>query len=511
MSNKKRWHINFGDTSPQVSSETELWVSTSDDNILRYNGSSWVSVGGGGGASSNSPLIVSASPTNNIGNAGLQTIVNGLYFSEGANVKFIGTNNVEYSASQVTVVNTTKLIATQPALLVQYQPYDIKVINTDGSNYTIEDLLYVGNIPVWTTSNGNIGGTWSYGQFNSASVIATDADGHNISYQVTSGYSLPTGVSLNSNNGVISGTLTPVNNITYNFSIDAVDTVGNRSSRAFSIYATGSTQRVQWTTTGTTSWTSPITGNIKVLVVAGGGSGGYDVGGGGGAGGVIINNSFAVTSGTSYTVTVGAGGTSTGLFTGGGQTRNNGGNSVFSSLTAVGGGYGGNYYNEAGNSGGSGGGGQGATNGGEGTAGQGNKGGGYSFGSYEGSGAGGGAGAVGGNASSSGGKIFGGTGGIGIQSNITGVNTYYGGGGGGGGTGNLTGSSYITSLGGLGGGGKGFSREPSITVNSSNFPAIKAADMNGAPNTGGGGGGTGGQTGGGNGGSGIVAIEYSLV
>ena len=50
------------------------------------------------------------------------------------------------------------------------------------------------------------------------------------------------------------------------------------------------------------------TPNVEYLVVAGGGGGGNDVAGGGGAGGFRTATGLAVTPGTPYTVTVGAGG-----------------------------------------------------------------------------------------------------------------------------------------------------------------------------------------------------------
>lgn len=69
------------------------------------------------------------------------------------------------------------------------------------------------------------------------------------------------------------------------------------------------------------SWTSTVTGNIKVLVVAGGGAGGnYSappgvfpalanwIAGGGGAGGVVYCTSFPVVLGTVYPYTVGGAG-----------------------------------------------------------------------------------------------------------------------------------------------------------------------------------------------------------
>ena len=65
---------------------------------------------------------------------------------------------------------------------------------------------------------------------------------------------------------------------------------------------------------------SPVT-QVEYLVVAGGGgsgarrAGGYSAGGGGGAGGVLSATGYAVTVGSSITVTVGAGGAAGALST----------------------------------------------------------------------------------------------------------------------------------------------------------------------------------------------------
>ena len=112
------------------------------------------------------------------------------------------------------------------------------------------------------------------------------------------------------------------------------------TSQRSSIY----TSIIQWTNTGSqsysvlagptptltnTSWTAPAgVTQVEVLVVAGGGgaSGSSASSGGGGGGGLIYNSAFAVTPGTAYTITVGAGGT------GGTGTGTNGSNSVFNNL-----------------------------------------------------------------------------------------------------------------------------------------------------------------------------------
>jgi len=250
---------------------------------------------------------------------------------------------------------------------------------------------------------------------------------------------------------------------------------------------------------------------VEYLVVAGGGAGGI-VGGGGGGGGGVSTGTIAVSTGTVYAVTVGAGGTnqSTASYTSG-VRGSAGGNSVFSSTTSTGGGGGGSYSataNSAVNIGGSGGSGGGsssydgggtvATTGGAGTAGQGsNGGGGYIVGSnWVVGGGGGGASTTATSVTSSGQPT---AGGAGVSSSITGSAVVYGGGGGGGGHAGSPAGSGAVGAGGAGGGGAGGS--------GSSTPGTA-----GTPNTGGGGGGSGysGATPytSGAGGSGIVVVRY---
>jgi hypothetical protein len=204
--------------------------------------------------------------------------------------------------------------------------------------------------------------------------------------------------------------------------------------------------------------------NVEYLVIAGGGSGSI---GGGGAGGYLTATGFSLTAGTSYTITVGAGGSAPANGT---TVGNDGTNSVFSSITATGGGGGGAYTgtNFNGRSGGSGGGagsssgtGNGGT-GGSGTSGQGNAGGNGVASGSSGFGGGGGANAVGADGTST----TGGAGGDGTSSSITGTSVTRGGGGGGSG-------STTRGAGGNGGGGQG---------------GQQSGNTAGSANTGGGGG-----------------------
>jgi hypothetical protein len=207
------------------------------------------------------------------------------------------------------------------------------------------------------------------------------------------------------------------------------------------------------------------------LVGGGGGASGY-IGGGGGGGYYASASSVTLTTGV-YTITIGAGGTgqigtNSPTTTAGGDTKLIGNGSTIAT--------------------GSGGGGAATIGGLAGSSGP------YTGGSYNGStiNSGGGAGAA---ANGANGGTYGGNGGIGVVSTITGTSVYYGGGGGGG---YYTGGTPGT--GGLGGGANGASTYNPSTHN------------DGTNGLGGGGGGAtgGGSSIGGNGGSGVAIIRIYL-
>ena len=249
-------------------------------------------------------------------------------------------------------------------------------------------------------------------------------------------------------------------------------------------------------TSGVNSGTQALEGTYAVdfLVIAGGGSGGGRGGGGGGAGG--YRNSFSTETsgggasseasaslsvGTSYTVTVGAGGAF--VSNGDSYPGNSGNNSVFGSITSIAGGGGA----QTGLAGGSGGGGSAGNAGGAGTSGQGFAGGtGAGSGTGRSGAGGGGASVVGANASSG----VNGNGGNGLASSITASAVTRGGGGGGG----SYNTGYTLSQGGTGGGGNG----------------IANGGYSGTANTGSGGaGGTGTGNDSGAGGSGVVILRMA--
>jgi len=272
---------------------------------------------------------------------------------------------------------------------------------------------------------------------------------------------------------------------------------------------------------------------VEYLVVAGGGGcnptiyAGRAAGAGGfrtsvasapSGGGGSAEPPFEAEYGTSYTVTVGAGGpanSTIGLSYTQQGANGQGIDSVFATITSIGGGAGTYFGDDVNppsdptpgvnmNDGGSGAGGPDfpapATQTGQGTPGQGFPGG---FNVVAGNGGGGGAGQIGlnGGRDSPTSNYFGGDGGDGVQSSINGTATYYAGGGGGGlwAYGNPT-PAQGGGIGGLGGGGNGASSYTPTTAQA------------GGTNTGGGGGGSSGAPvepyRGKAGGSGIVIVRF---
>jgi len=372
------------------------------------------------------PGVVSISGNYIADNSSNTIVISGTNFAVGATVYAVGNDLVEIEATTVTVNSIVQITAVFTGLLNAKEPYDIKVVNPSNLYGMLPDVLYVNQTPTWNTSAGSLGSFPSL-QAMSSTVSATDPDGTTLSYSLSSG-SFPSGVTLNSSTGVISGT--PAfsgSTTTYNFSITASDGV-NSSSRSFSFIIT------------------PYQATAEMLIVAGGGGGAYHSGsganGGGGAGGVLYNASYSLVNGT-YNVSVGAGG----LGATNSDTSNfrgkTGSNSYFASITAYGGGGGGagaigpDYY--SGLSGGSGGGATGQNApavGGSATqtsqsgfTGYGFAGGGgfHDGGNSHQGGGGGGAGGVGGSGTSTSAGI----GGQGRQFSIIGSSTWYAAGGGG--------------------------------------------------------------------------------
>jgi len=277
---------------------------------------------------------------------------------------YFESGTVSTEAKNVVRSDSTALVVTRPdALDPALDPWDVKAINPGvnpptGTNANIlAGTVDAGAVPIWTTTSPlpAAGLTQAY----SATVVATDADG-DVDYSITAG-SLPTGLSLDSETGVISGTPTTGSET---FTIQALDEGGNANDREFALpvnLATGGTisQDGNYTvhtfnSSGDFEAFDSLTAEYIVLAGAGGGghsggnSGAGGAGGGGGGyrssitgddsgGGTNAEASLSISSGT-YSVTIGAGGSGGSTA---GQIGGNGTDTTFSNITSTGGGGGG--------------------------------------------------------------------------------------------------------------------------------------------------------------------------
>ena len=376
-----------GTTEQRVGSESgELRFNTTTELMEYYDGTQWKPIDAPPSISSISTS--DAQGTNNILNADGSTLhtitITGGNFGIAVTVKFIGNTGTEYAAGNVTRVSNSSITCkTTASMGTTDDPYDIQVTNASGLSATLEDAFTFNAAPVFVNASGQLAIVYSDGsQTFSGSTInagATDAEGNAITHTIISG-SLPSGLTLASSTGYITGTVTgPPSLGNYPFVVRAATTEGT-VERQFSlqvnvnpfIAATGGTILTSgdfkthvFTSPGTftVSNAGQPTGSttVEYLVVAGGGSGANgDVGAGAGAGGYRQNFPSPATGGlpitaTSFPITVGSGGAAVGD----GNRGNNGNDSVFHNITSTGGGGGGvsNAPPGDGKSGGSGGGG----------------------------------------------------------------------------------------------------------------------------------------------------------
>ena len=182
--------------------------------------------------------ITSVSPTSYNGANGTTFTITGSGFVAGTSVKFITNTGTAYTAGTITINNLTSITATTPrAFTVSEEPLDIQVVSPAGQTATLQDVIDCGGSPTWSTAAGTIATVGD--RFGSYSPIvtlsATDPESQTVTYSIASG-ALPGNVTLNTSTGAISGDPTDVvSDTTYNFTANATDTIGNATSRSFSI------------------------------------------------------------------------------------------------------------------------------------------------------------------------------------------------------------------------------------------------------------------------------------
>ena len=185
-------------------------------------------------------FITSVTPTalNSINDT--TTVVGGNFASNVA-VYFVGSDNIEIPAKSIVRTSSSELIIARPDVFAtNLGTYKVVVENpgitrpTGSSLHILNNAITAGTTPNWTTATTlpEIGKNIAY----TTTLVATDSEGTDIDYSVISG-TLPTGITLNNETGVLSGTYTGADFNTTNLVIRAVDTGGNTVDRTFRIFS----------------------------------------------------------------------------------------------------------------------------------------------------------------------------------------------------------------------------------------------------------------------------------
>jgi len=276
---------------------------------------------GTGGLSINSVVVTNSSGTP-LGYAGFAEIgggyvkVTGTGFSSGISATIGGT-----SATSTTFVSATEVIVQVPPK--SYGSYAIRLTDLLGFTVTLTNAIIYYPAASWVTE-----ATLPDVQMDIPVSIQLQAVG-GTAFALAAGSTLPAGLSLNTTNGLISGTLTVFSGDSFitSFVVNVTNNVGVTTSRTFNIFANAAryeTAAIAGSTAINRYWIfenagtlhrfkPPHFGIYDMLLVGGGGSGNTNAGGG--AGGVaeklnvILNSSSSVYYQRVSAIRVSSGGT----------------------------------------------------------------------------------------------------------------------------------------------------------------------------------------------------------
>ena len=216
--------------SASEDNQGQVYFATDTGTIYYSDGNQWTEVGSGIGDALYAPSIVSLSPNQIEPGTSVDITLTGEHFEDGCTVQF-GTT----SSENVVFNSANEVIASSPEL--ESGDYTIHVNNPVGLNGYLVDGLSVDATPEWVTEEGSLGHALDSATGDHFTIEVSDAEGQEITFELTAG-SLPTGYSLDTETGIISGSTDEVSEDTeYNFTITATDTAATPHviERAFSL------------------------------------------------------------------------------------------------------------------------------------------------------------------------------------------------------------------------------------------------------------------------------------
>jgi len=198
---------------------------------ITINGSA-VSLGGSVTVGETKPTISGISPSIALASTATTIVITGSNFVVTPNVEIINTSGaISYP---LTVVRNSATQLTITVNLSTKASYFLRIENPDGlAVRSSSALLVVSNAPTFSTNSGSLG------EADKASAMSFDVDGSSdstVAFSKTAG-AFPSGLSLNTSTGVISGTEngSQTSTTVYNFTLRLTDNESQTVDRAFSI------------------------------------------------------------------------------------------------------------------------------------------------------------------------------------------------------------------------------------------------------------------------------------
>lgn len=176
--------------------------------------------------------IVLPSPQTAVSEGDTVTI-NGSNFKSNSTVKFVQ-GGVPTDASSYSYINSTQMTGVVPAGLTDGN-VGVKVTNPSGLAATADGAVAIDGVAIFNEAAGSLGTFLDYASVN-VDAGATEDGSAVTTYAIQSG-ALPTGLTLNTSTGAITGQLgTNVSaDTTFNFTVRATDSENQTADRAFSI------------------------------------------------------------------------------------------------------------------------------------------------------------------------------------------------------------------------------------------------------------------------------------